>query len=279
MTAQYGLFYDQPFDDYLKIDAVNNSALKLLSKSPFTLLYASKHPKQATAAMELGSLVHAAVLEAERFDAEYVGGPVGAPRNTKAGKLVWAEFEAQHAGKQIIKNETWQTVLAMRDALMHHPAAHAWLTKEGHSEVTGVWHDAEYDFECKMRADRLMANNMAIIDLKTTTDATEEGFARTCGKFKYHWQAAWYLRGLSVITGSELQPIFVFVVIETTPPYEIGIYQLRDIDLHLGFLEIALQAKRYKTCLDNNAWPMMSTGVVELALPRYFHNDSKVNAQ
>ncbi|MGL4648256.1 MAG: hypothetical protein ACRC1H_02510, partial [Caldilineaceae bacterium] len=56
-----GLVPGMPLDEYLAIDALSASGLKLLSRSPWH--YANRVETAATPAMLRGTLAHAAVLE------------------------------------------------------------------------------------------------------------------------------------------------------------------------------------------------------------------------
>ena len=54
-------------DEYFAIDAVNQSLLKEVLRSPAHASAYLGHPKKATAAMQLGTAVHSTLLNAPNF--------------------------------------------------------------------------------------------------------------------------------------------------------------------------------------------------------------------
>jgi len=101
------------FADYKRIDAVNNSSLKAMAKSPKHYRHYRDNPedpdKTPSDAMVLGTAVHAAVLEPDRLPLDFViwSGPTlpaghvvwhGGNRRGKA----WEEFKAANVGRDIL---------------------------------------------------------------------------------------------------------------------------------------------------------------------------------
>lgn len=106
--------------------------------------------------MVLGSALHAAMLEPKTFRDLYCCG-IKVDRRTKAGKIEWAAFEAENAGKDILTAESWATCEAMADAIWAHPLASEILSGPGMQEVCAVWDDPETGVRCKSRMDRVSA--------------------------------------------------------------------------------------------------------------------------
>src|SRR5581483_10081660 len=92
-------------EEYHAHRATSHSTLEMFRRS--RKLYHAIHVARTmdrpepTAAMQLGTHVHCAVLEPERFEAEYVYAPK-CDRRTTAGKAAYAEFCAATAGKTVI---------------------------------------------------------------------------------------------------------------------------------------------------------------------------------
>src|SRR5690606_16617947 len=81
---------------------------------------------EPTSAMDLGTLLHAMVLEPTRIP--FAAAPE-CDRRTNAGKAAWAAFEADciAAGKRAIKSDAWQCAETMLSALREHELARTLL--------------------------------------------------------------------------------------------------------------------------------------------------------
>ena len=60
--------------------------------------------------------------------------------------------------------------------------------------------------------------------MKTTVDASPEGFAKQVANFGYHIQEAFYRRVMA-IDGHDIDR-FVFIAVEKEPPFACGVYEL-----------------------------------------------------
>ena len=69
-TNTTGFFSRLPAEEYFALPGISISRLKELRRSPQHFQYALTHPK-VSKALTLGSAVHCAILEPERFDAQY----------------------------------------------------------------------------------------------------------------------------------------------------------------------------------------------------------------
>ena len=108
-------------EEYHKGPGLSSSDLKLLARSPLHYKTAKAIPPKETDAMRLGTAVHCAVLEPDRFEKEYAAAPEAIDRRTKAGKAHWAELEA--TGKVVLSGEDAQMVRGMADSVRRHPTA------------------------------------------------------------------------------------------------------------------------------------------------------------
>ena len=120
---------------------------------------------------------------------------------------------------------------------------------------------------CKIRPDKLPGNGICV-DIKTTDDASPEGFSKSCANYGYHIQAAFYLEGLTRITG-EQHDTFVFIAVEKTPPYGIGVYYASHDFIAKGRELMGKALDIYSECLKTNLWPCYSAEAKELNLPRW----------
>ena len=249
--------------EYHADPAISASHLHAVAASPYhywkRYLDPDRRPVEPTAAMRLGSLVHCAVLEPDELLQRY---GVCGPRNTKAGKEQAAAMAAD--GIEAVSETDMVTALSMADAVRQHPAAAALLTT-GKAEQSFWWDDQQTGLRCKCRPDWMTGN--VLVDLKTTTDASPAGFARSVAAYRYHVQARHYL------SGTFAEP-FVFIAVEKTYPYAVGVYELDDAAMEHGE---TLRKRNLATIADCKAiteWPGYGTGIQPLSLPGWALRDN-----
>ncbi len=151
--------------------------------------------------MRLGTALHTHVLELSKWDEQIAVAPGDINRRTKEGREQWAAFEAAAKRKTVITADDAAQVMAMGRAVLGHPAAAMLLGLPGKAETTHMWTDASTGIDCKCRPDWLTDDGSIVVDLKTTKNASIQGFKRSVADYRYHVQAAWYLHGLEQATG------------------------------------------------------------------------------
>ena len=82
------------------------------------------------------------------------------------------------------------------------------------------------------------------------------------------------LRAVDQISGELSSPSsdIVFVAVEKTPPYGVGVYDLDPTDVERGRVENARAMKQLKWCLDNDKWPGYGNGITGIGLQRWARN-------
>ena len=238
--------------------AISASHLHAVAASPYhywkRFIDPDRKPLEPTAAMRLGSLVHCAVLEPDDLLQRY---GICGPRNTKAGKEQAAAMAAD--GIEAVTEADMALALSMAAAVRSHPAA-ALLLANGKAEQNFWWDDTATGLRCKCRPD--WYNGATIVDLKTTTDASPAGFAKSVVNFRYHVQAQHYLAG----TFAER---FIFIAVEKTYPYAVGVYEL-DAAAMAHAADVRRQnMQTIADCRAINEWPGYSTGIEPLSLPSW----------
>jgi exodeoxyribonuclease VIII len=151
----------------------------------------------------------------------------------------------------------------MRHAVRAHPAAAKLLTG-GAAEVSLFAND-ERGAYCKARYDYL--TETAIVDLKTTEDASPAGFARSLANYKYNLQAAHYRAMAKAVGLGDLR--FVFVAVEKSAPHAVACYELDAADLILAENERQALLALHSTCSDFKTWPAYSREVETITLPNW----------
>ena len=245
--------------DYHADPAVSASHLHAVARSPYHYWARYINPDritpEPTAAMRLGSLVHCAVLEPDELLQRY---GVCGPRNTKAGKEQAERMAA--AGIEAVTGSDMALAQSMAASVRVHPAAAA-LLAQGKAEQSFWWDDSDTGLRCKCRPD--WYHGTTVVDLKTTTDASPAGFAKSVATFRYHVQASHYLNGLH---GAER---FVFIAVEKTTPYAVAVYELDAEALQHGNELRQRDMRVIADCKATKEWPGYSNDCQVLSLPKW----------
>ena len=247
-------------EEYHKHPALSKSGLDRLAISPAHYQAWLTEPRIETPALKFGSAAHCGILEFERFERDYIPAPDGLDRRTKAGKELFAELEA--SGKTIIGINDLDVICRMRASVFAHPAARE-LLSEGIAETS---HFSTIDgVSVKCRPDWLSGG--IVVDLKTTQDASLNGFSKSIANYRYAVQAAFYSDILASL-GHDVVA-FLFIAVEKTAPYAVGVYELDDMSLEIGREQYQRDLDTYRRCVASGEWPAYSNGIEKISLPRW----------
>jgi len=219
---------------------------------------------EPTPAMIMGSAVHTAILEPDLFPTEVIESP-GFDRRTKVGKADYEAFQAAHKGKIILDPEDYKTCLAIRDAAHTHPVAGG-LLQGGKAEQSFYAYDSETGELIKCRTDYLHDSGEMIVDVKTTEDASPDGFGKSSANYRYPVQTAWYNRVLDAAYGEHPQN-WVFLAVEKTPPYAIGIYFMEPDLIERAAIAANRDFMRIVEHRRSGVWPDYGMEPMPLTLP------------
>lgn len=266
--------FDMTRDEYGRRGEVNFSTLKLLgTKSPAHYHAALLAPvSDDTDARQRGRAVHCAVLEPTRYRTDFVVW-TGKVRNGKA----WDDFQRANSDKEVITKAMNDTALTMARAAGATPAARPYLMG-GKSEATLLWpfvredigSVAGYTMQCRSRLD-FIADCGALVDLKTTRDASPGGFGREVARYCYHVQAAFYQDAYFAVTGKRLP--YVWVAIEAASPHVGAVYRATPRAFELGRETYVEWMDRLNACQRANHWPGYGEGEMDIELPSYLDPD------
>lgn len=178
----------------------------------------------SSSSMELGTLIHTAVLEPEKLADEYYVMP-SVDRRTKAGKEEYSLHLERSKGKILIddsmvkvKDNIVENFLANQDAVRYTKGD---IELSHYTELMGV--------PVKVRPDCYNKKEGFISDPKTCQDNSPKAFKRDVFKYGYHIQAAFYSDALGVDPKN-----FVFIAIETKHPYSVQCYTLGEEMIEFG---------------------------------------------
>ena len=248
--------------EYHKHFAISASMLKVMAKHGPKAYWNSFHnperpERKPTPAMLLGTLTHACVLEPELFSKQFT---VVSSRTTKKGKEEAAE--AAKKGITAVTQSDMDLALNMRSAVYEEKEAKE-LLSTGAAEKSWWSVDESTSLDVKARSDWFTTGNV-IVDLKTSrSGAAPKEFAKAVANFGYHIQAAHYLE----VTRAKR---FIFLVVQSEWPFDVGLYELDKQSIDLGYRERRQALDQISECQISDHWPSHSeAGVQSLTLPRW----------
>lgn len=237
--------------------AINKSALWTYRSEGAAMYYHSfisgEAPKKKSAAMDLGSLTHAALLEPHKLSSDFGTWPadvlsVDGKATTKAAK----EFAAANAGKTLLKADEWESARCMVASVQG--AVGSWFRARPKLETSIFWRDEETDLRCKCRCDFLLVTPdlVLVADVKTCSDASPKAFRRSVENYGYWMQDSFYRQGASIAYGKPAK--FVFIAVQSCFPFLCGVYELSTEDQEAADYHTAITMRELKDRIDRNDW-------------------------
>jgi len=271
-TPEPGIYPDVTMADYLVWPYASNSALTRMLRSPAHAKAYVEEPKPDTPALLFGRAVHVAILEPERFGDLFVSEPEldperANPRATKAYKEAVAALEA--TGKDVLRAPDKEAITAMKAAALAHPKLRKVIETTGTAELSLVWDDPATGVRCKGRLDWHTPTHAggAILDLKTTEDASPGVFERTIYRYGYHRQGALYLRAARELDLPSRH--YTIAALEKQRPYGVMLYRLLDEAIQLGETQLDFALPRWAECERTGQWPGYTDDVVDIGVPKW----------
>ncbi len=251
--------------EYREREGVSSTELKKIAKSPAHYKYWKENPQEDTPALLFGRAAHKYVLETYDFYNEFAVAPV-CDRRTKEGKETWANFISESEGKDVITQEQFEQIDAMRTAAYATPFVSKLLSGEKELSFCGVDEDTGLTIKCRPDCLTEWNGKHLLIDYKTCTDAENIKFCRDSIKFGYDIQLAMYREILRQNTGHDY--MVVIVAQEKTAPYVTNVFQLSENYLESGMEVCKELLKIYKECSESGNWyGYMKDGISILGQP------------
>ena len=264
------IILDQPPNLYHQSEGISKHDLDLVNISPAHYKASKEFPKnEPTPAMQIGTLVHTAILEPHNFEASFTIAP-DADKRTKDGKAAWeqAEREASLKGSILVKSSDLDMVRAMTDQVNLHRSAKEALNAGGLVEASLYAGCPMTKVRRRGRPDLISRGNV-IIDVKTCAKGAggKAEFAKAVANWRYDVQAAYYL-DLARDCGQAKEG-FVFIVVEKEPPYAVAVYQLDLESIEAGRRQYQKNLQMLSECIEFDEWPAYSSEVEVISLPKW----------
>jgi len=262
-----GIRPDIDNDTYHQGPGISSTDLGKLSISPahYQHWLATKDSTETSDTFWIGIALHQLVLEPHDFDKNFV---ILEPGQRRTSRI-------QNTPPIQLTRAQGTVVLGMAAAVNAHPVARNLL--RGVIEHSFYWIDPETKLLCKCRPDCINLELNVIVDLKSCSDASYEGFKRAIGANRYFAQDAYYRWGVSeALKQSHNDEFtaptgFVFVAVEKIPPYEIGLYSVEASGKELGLDLVKSELKQIRKCTDSGCWPGYPQTIQEIAMRSYDH--------
>jgi len=267
-----GIYPELTNDEYHSDDgAISKSGIPLILQSPAhywaAYLDPDREPRKETKAFKIGGAGHKLILEPETFYDEFAVLPEKIDvlnGNTKIKKEYISALSEK--GLTDLKRKEFEDLDKMAQRVFKHPEA-APLMTGGKAEQSFYWIDEDTGVLCKVRPDYWI-KGVAIPDYKTTIDARPDKFAKSCGEYTYHIQAAFYSDGVYALTDEILD--MPFVAQEKDSPFELNVFWISPDDVNLGRTQYKRALEIYARCIETDDWPGYSPQIKTISLPPWF---------
>ena len=251
--------------EYRQRPGISSSELKKIMITPAHYKHWKENPQEDTPALLFGRSAHKYILETYDFYTEFAVAPI-CDRRTKEGKEIWNKFVVDSEGKDVITQEQFEQIDAMRNSAYATPFVAKLLS--GNKELSFWGKDEDTGLVIKCRPDCITDFNgkHILIDYKTCTDAENTEFYRDSIKFGYDLQLAYYRDILKQNTGLDYD--VVIIAQEKSAPYVTNVFQLSENYLQNGETLYKEMLKVYKECLESGVWHgYMKNGISILGEP------------
>lgn len=197
--------------EYRKVDAISKSDLDYISKSPALMEWSRNAHSDGSEAIDRGTDLHCALLEPDVFAVTYCRMPDYDLRSA-AGRSSAESFRElmAHSGRNLLEAKQHDLVTAMRDSVLAHPTARAFLESQCRNEHSIFWDKG--GIKLKARPDCLPDSELfgpMLVDVKKIGDI--DHLQRSIQQFRYNVQSAFYSDAYHQLTGE--YPRFVFVAV------------------------------------------------------------------
>ncbi len=259
-----GIYDLDSYEQYDSIPALRSSHLRLLKKSPahFAAAFDQRWKKpispQLQKSFDKGKAFDILMLHGPESLVSHVAiEPEGVHKATK----VYKEWNQEHSGSIILSEREWNYIIEMRrrtDA----KSAFSRIFSDGHPHKVVVWQDGT-GIWCKAEIDWIMSDG-TVVDLKTTSGGADFwAFSRAAYRYGYINQGAYYLAGLSAVTGIQHNQ-FMLAVCETDPPFESQVFRATRDQLFRAEQENEECLSLLLDCYRRDEWPGYPDEIIDL---------------
>lgn len=226
------IYKNLTYEEYTKLEGVNNSSLNELKKSYFHYLaYRSGQVREETDALKIGKVIHEYLYNDNYLNEEC--SVFRGDKKTKEKQDLYRELE--RTGKIILRDDDLYMIESIKKSVESNQYLSS-LLKSSERELT-------LDFEmcgvkCKARLDGYFSYKKGgiVYDKKSTDSASRWDFGKTIYDYGYHRQAAFYVEGARQ-NGLEVTDYWI-IALQKNQPFVASIFKLEDRAIEKGREEI-----------------------------------------
>lgn len=198
---------------YRGVRGWSKSDLDMIAKSPSVYEWGRSVKAVPSDSVELGTMLHCAILEPDEFPKLYAHQQAGLPDGVAGVKPV-----------------LWKKLQDMQTSVMANPTAARLL--DGSTNEVSIFSSMD-GTRVKCRPDAISKCGHMLVDLKKTADLSK--FRKSVIDFRYHVQAAYYSDIYEIETG--VKPRFIFIAVgerQEIGRHPVGVYELSSDLVDLG---------------------------------------------
>lgn len=242
-------------------EGVSSSGLKDVLRSPAHYFF--REQSEPSRAMEIGTAIHTALLEPERFKTDYV--LLKEVKDRRASE--YKEAVKVHGSELVLTGKEADNVAGMQEAVLANPLMSSRLNGKGWRELSLFVRDPETQVLVRVRFDLLLEDG-TIVDVKKTQDARPDAFSRAIDNYGYDLSAALYADALEWATGEPAT--FEFAAVEEKLPHGHKLYQPCTTTLQEGRRKYKEALGVFAECTSSGVWPSLPCEAPEIiSLPSY----------
>lgn len=197
----------------------------MTSRADFARYYVTQEdsPPQPTKQMNVGTAIHAALLESKPIDEVCVAyDDTCFKSNGHLNPKPAGEFRELHADKIVMKQHELTVVQNAISSVEAHPLQELLSHPDAKFEQIVTWTDADSGLKCRCMVDFFidLDDRVLAYDLKTTEQIYPAQVARTAKRLRYWLQDSHYSSGLATVFGKPAE--FRFWFLEVNHPHRIS---------------------------------------------------------
>ncbi|MBP8085974.1 MAG: PD-(D/E)XK nuclease-like domain-containing protein [Saprospiraceae bacterium] len=231
---------------------------------------------------DLGSFVHEAILEPEKWDTVVCEPKANRASHEGLDTLIdfWSIFieggridtssmktDMKKAYISELIEKSGKRAIDFKDALIVQRLHERWrayqnglwagILDAAHKEVS-IYCNDYMGLPMRVRPDGLLFAEQigvnAIVSVKTTAEKSVNGYARQCRQFGYDIKESAYQKIVSQVTGLDFSTT-IMIVLSTAEPFHIGVFILNDGEMEAASKSFATAVDHAKHCIAMNSYP------------------------
>ena len=262
---RHGVISNMPKREYFAACGINPSSLK--QPSPKHVKWTYENNGEATDAMRLGTAVHTLCWDPHRF-----GEDIAVYDGRRQGKA-WEDFQDEHEGKTIIKEEQFERATAIATALTSDPqvkrlASHGIAETAVFTELNGMQHRGLIDW--------INTDLSILCDLKVVNGIEDRMFGFAVVRYGWDVSMACYRNWFQHEANKEIKAV-KFIAVESKPPFDVAVIPVDAAVLESGWSKADKASQAVRRSIESGVWPGIAGGEeYPLLYPEYAMAEEEV---